>query len=118
MDTRLARNFAQDAMEDALNFPLYQPIQGWGLASNIRRAGFAFFGIYGTERNKQWLQQVEAGVPKGELCALAIIIIHSRTLHLGRPPAKCHTIVACEMSAWYDSSRIRSLLPKSRCRCR
>jgi hypothetical protein len=70
MSTSLARDFAQDDKEDALNFPLYQPIQGWGLASNIRRAGFAFFGMYGTERNKQWLQSVEAAVPKGKLCAL------------------------------------------------
>ena len=64
MDIRLARTFEQGAMADSVNFPLYQPIAGWGLASNIRRAGFAFFGIYGTERNKEWLAQVEAVVAK------------------------------------------------------
>jgi hypothetical protein len=74
MDTRLARNFAQDAMARAMNFPLYQPIQGWDLASNIRRAAFAFFGIYGTERNKDWLQQVEASVPKGAPSSLPSIL--------------------------------------------
>jgi len=30
-----------------------------------RCAGFAFFGIYGTERNLNWLTEVEAVVPKG-----------------------------------------------------
>lgn len=36
-----------------------------GLAANVRRAGFTFFGVFGTERNTQWLQQVEEAIPKG-----------------------------------------------------
>ena len=70
MDVRLARKFAQGAMPGSVNFPLYQPISGWGLPANIRRAGFAFFGIYGTERNARWLEQVEEAVPKGPLAWL------------------------------------------------
>jgi hypothetical protein len=64
MDVRLARKFEQGSMKNSVNFPLYQPIAGWGVAANIRRAGFAFFGMFGTERNKEWLSQVEALVPK------------------------------------------------------
>jgi hypothetical protein len=66
MDVRRADKFFACTCPNSQNFPLYQPISGMGLAANIRRAGFAFFGVYGTERNMQWLQEVEAAVPKGE----------------------------------------------------
>ena len=65
LDVRLQRNFADGAMANSVNVPLYQPISGWSLPANIRRAGFAFFGIYGTERNPGWLAQVEALLRKG-----------------------------------------------------
>lgn len=38
--------------------PLYIPIQEWDLASNVRRLGFAFFGVYGTEINEDFAAQV------------------------------------------------------------
>lgn len=69
MDVRLAHKFDAHACPNSQNFPLYQPISGMGLAANIRRAGFTFFGVFGTERNTQWLEQVEAAVPKGMLSA-------------------------------------------------
>jgi len=64
VDVRLDRKFSKGAIDGSESYPLYQPIAGWGLAANIRRAGFAFFGIYGTERNLQWLAQIESQVPK------------------------------------------------------
>ena len=64
MDVRLAQKYDANACPNSQSFPLYQPISGMGLAANIRRAGFTFFGVFGTERNMQWLQQVEDAVPK------------------------------------------------------
>jgi hypothetical protein len=72
MDVRLARKFQAGAMQYSQNFPLYQPISGWGLVANIRRAGFSFFGIYGTERNMGWLTEVEAALPKGPASSSAV----------------------------------------------
>lgn len=43
-----------------------QPIQAWDLPSTIRRAGFAFFGIYGTERNPGFIEEALAKVPKNK----------------------------------------------------
>jgi hypothetical protein len=34
--------------QGSVNVPLYRPILGWDIPSNIRRAGFAFFGVFGT----------------------------------------------------------------------
>jgi hypothetical protein len=65
MDVRLNRKYVNGAMEHSVNFPLYQPISGWSIPANIRRAGFAFFGIFGTERNPTWLEEVESCVRKG-----------------------------------------------------
>lgn len=62
LDVRLADKFNAVTPEGAVNVPLYQPIQKWDLPSNIRRIGFAFFGVYGTELNPSFLQEVEAVV--------------------------------------------------------
>ena len=48
LDVRLESAFARRALQGSINVPLYLPIQKWDLPSNIRRAGFAFFGIFGT----------------------------------------------------------------------
>ena len=48
LDVRLADKAAARAALPSLNLPLYRPITGSGLAANIRRVGFAFFGIFGT----------------------------------------------------------------------
>ena len=45
---RLAPKYEASHASSTLNVPLYKPIEGWGPAATIRRAGFAFFGIYGT----------------------------------------------------------------------
>lgn len=38
-------------------------------------SGFAFFGIYGTERNLEWLDEVQAAVPKGTPLLVAMSFI-------------------------------------------
>jgi hypothetical protein len=48
LDVRLASKYESGHAEGSLSGPLYLPIQKWDAASIIRRAGFAFFGIYGT----------------------------------------------------------------------
>lgn len=48
LDVRLGNKYEASHAAGSLSTPLYLPIQEWDLASVIRRAGFAFFGIYGT----------------------------------------------------------------------
>lgn len=43
----------------------YLPIQKWDLPSIIRRAGFAAFGVYGTELNPGFVEGVAAVAGKG-----------------------------------------------------
>ncbi|EFJ41288.1 hypothetical protein VOLCADRAFT_107756 [Volvox carteri f. nagariensis] len=66
LDVRLADSYGRRAAAPSTNVPLYQPIAGWDLASIIRRAGFAFFGIFGTELNESFLTEVAAKVPKNK----------------------------------------------------
>ena len=91
MDVRMHRAFAQGTIPGAVNHPLYQPIAGWSLPANMRRAGFAFFGMYGTERNPSWLQEVQRAVPTGavRLClparsatAITTQVSQSTALHM------------------------------------
>eukprot|EP01024_Parvocaulis_polyphysoides_P043594 TRINITY_DN3997_c1_g1_i1.p1 TRINITY_DN3997_c1_g1~~TRINITY_DN3997_c1_g1_i1.p1 ORF type:complete len:285 (-),score=39.18 TRINITY_DN3997_c1_g1_i1:211-1065(-) len=58
VDVRLTRKFENGGINGSVNIPLYQPISGMGIAPNIRRAGFAFFGIFGTERNLSFLEDI------------------------------------------------------------
>eukprot|EP01026_Neomeris_dumetosa_P016075 TRINITY_DN1610_c0_g1_i2.p2 TRINITY_DN1610_c0_g1~~TRINITY_DN1610_c0_g1_i2.p2 ORF type:complete len:283 (-),score=36.36 TRINITY_DN1610_c0_g1_i2:1087-1935(-) len=71
VDVRLARKFENGGINGSINVPLYQPISGMGIAANVRRAGFAFFGIYGTERNLGFLEEMESKFSKDE----AIIVV-------------------------------------------
>jgi hypothetical protein len=48
LDVRLVNKYDASHAAGSLSAPLYNPIQKWDLPSIIRRAGFAFFGIYGT----------------------------------------------------------------------
>lgn len=48
VDVRLGNKYEASHAAGSLSTPLYLPIQKWDIASIIRRAGFAFFGIYGT----------------------------------------------------------------------
>lgn len=59
LDVRLARKYDQAHASGAVNVPLYNPISKWDIPSIIRRAGFAFFGIYGTELNRDFAAQAE-----------------------------------------------------------
>ncbi|GMH43867.1 hypothetical protein BSKO_11801 [Bryopsis sp. KO-2023] len=51
-------------VDGSVQIPLYQPIEGWSIPKTMRRAGFAAFGVEGTELNPAWLEQVEATIPK------------------------------------------------------
>ncbi|GIL57869.1 hypothetical protein Vafri_13094 [Volvox africanus] len=66
LDVRLADSYARRAATPSVNVPLYQPIADWDFASIIRRAGFAFFGIFGTELNENFIAEVAAKVPKNK----------------------------------------------------
>jgi hypothetical protein len=48
LDVRLINKYEASHAAGSLSTPLYNPIQKWDLPSILRRAGFAFFGIYGT----------------------------------------------------------------------
>lgn len=70
MDIRMARKYAGAAARYSRNYPIYQPISGSSLPANIRRAGFAFFGIYGSERNPDFIAECEKDIKKGAaLCS-------------------------------------------------
>mmetsp|Transcript_32164 Transcript_32164/g.70174 ORF Transcript_32164/g.70174 Transcript_32164/m.70174 type:complete len:263 (-) Transcript_32164:436-1224(-) len=66
VDVRSPSDYNRGFIEDSLNMPLYRAIQGWGVAANVRRAAFAFFGIYGSELDPEWLSEMEATVPKNK----------------------------------------------------
>lgn len=66
VDVRLANKYENDHAAKSISVPLYQPIQNWDPISNIRRAGFAFFGIFGTEMNANFTQDAQAVIPKGK----------------------------------------------------
>jgi len=48
VDVRLFNKYEAGHAAGSFSIPLYNPIQSWDLPAIIRRAGFAFFGIYGT----------------------------------------------------------------------
>lgn len=66
VDVRLVNKYESSHAAGALSIPLYNPIQSWDLPSTIRRAGFAFFGIYGTELNTSFADDVLSRIPKGK----------------------------------------------------
>ncbi|KAF6264114.1 hypothetical protein COO60DRAFT_1485929 [Scenedesmus sp. NREL 46B-D3] len=66
LDVRLVNKYESCHAAGSLSTPLYHPIQKWDLPSTIRRAGFAFFGIYGTELNTNFADEVLSRVPKGK----------------------------------------------------
>ena len=65
LDVRLGSKYEASHAAGSLSAPLYLPIQKWDVASIIRRAGFAFFGIYGTELNTAFATEVQQRLPKG-----------------------------------------------------
>eukprot|EP00798_Chlamydomonas_sp_ICE-L_P010073 gene10073-7970_t len=66
IDVRLPAKYDEVHADNSVNVPLFIPIQKWDIPSNLRRAGFAFFGIYGTEINPEFTSQVEAAAKKGQ----------------------------------------------------
>ncbi|WIA35407.1 hypothetical protein OEZ86_003852 [Tetradesmus obliquus] len=66
LDVRLGNKYEASHAAISVSTPLYNPIQKWDLPSTLRRAGFAFFGIYGTELNTNFGDDVLSRVPKGK----------------------------------------------------
>mmetsp|Transcript_4959 Transcript_4959/g.8638 ORF Transcript_4959/g.8638 Transcript_4959/m.8638 type:complete len:262 (-) Transcript_4959:85-870(-) len=66
VDVRTPEKFNnQAAAARSINVPLYIDIQDWDVASIVRRLGFFLFGVAGTELNPNFIEQVQAAVPKG-----------------------------------------------------
>lgn len=79
-------------------------MQSWDLPSNLRRAAFAFFGVYGTELNPEFLELATGVLPKSEsvwisaafcpllISALSSFVIFCRTVLVPRPYLFCRTV--------------------------
>lgn len=65
VDVRLGMKYDKGHPEGAKSLPLYIPIQGWSPAAIIRRVGFSFFGIYGTQLNTNFMAEAADVIPKG-----------------------------------------------------
>jgi hypothetical protein len=73
MDIRMLRRHEQAAARNSKSYPLYQPISGMSIPANVRRAGFSFFGIYGSERNNDFIAEVQKDIKKGAFqCSLFV----------------------------------------------
>lgn len=56
LDVRTAQEFADVRPEGAVNAQFYRLIKEWTPRDILRRAGFAFFGVFnGTEENPEFL---------------------------------------------------------------
>ncbi|KAL4430353.1 hypothetical protein ABPG77_002159 [Micractinium sp. CCAP 211/92] len=64
IDIRPSNEFQRGRIPGSVNCCFYQPIEGWSPDKIIRRAGFAFFGVYGTEANPDFVEEVAAAAPK------------------------------------------------------
>mmetsp|Transcript_10499 Transcript_10499/g.28832 ORF Transcript_10499/g.28832 Transcript_10499/m.28832 type:complete len:247 (-) Transcript_10499:91-831(-) len=67
VDVRPANDFASGHIEGSVNVPLYQPITGWEPKQVLRKAAYAFFGVFnGTEANENFAEDVKkaAGLDK------------------------------------------------------
>lgn len=66
LDVRMEGKFEEKALPNAINIPLYRPIQLTNPVAILRALGFAFFGVSNSERTPGWLEQVEEEVPKNK----------------------------------------------------
>ncbi|KAK9829425.1 hypothetical protein WJX72_005776 [[Myrmecia] bisecta] len=65
IDIRPQPEYEAAHVPGSLNVPLYRPITGWDMRKALRRAGFAFFGVFnGTEANPNFLEEVAEVVDK------------------------------------------------------
>eukprot|EP01023_Acetabularia_acetabulum_P028400 TRINITY_DN2682_c0_g2_i3.p1 TRINITY_DN2682_c0_g2~~TRINITY_DN2682_c0_g2_i3.p1 ORF type:complete len:238 (+),score=31.28 TRINITY_DN2682_c0_g2_i3:79-792(+) len=65
IDIRPSAAFDKMHIENSINVPLFQPIQGWTPWKVARRAGFALFGVLnGTEINPNFIQEIEEIISK------------------------------------------------------
>ncbi|PSC67375.1 rhodanese-like domain-containing chloroplastic [Micractinium conductrix] len=64
VDIRPDNEYKKGRLPGATNCQYYRSIEGWSPDKIIRRLGFSFFGVYGTEANPDFLAQVAAAQPK------------------------------------------------------
>ncbi|KAL4419871.1 hypothetical protein ABPG75_006969 [Micractinium tetrahymenae] len=64
VDIRPSNEFSRGRIPGSVNCCFYQPIEGWSPEKIVRRVGFSFFGVYGTEANPDFVDEVAAAVPK------------------------------------------------------
>jgi len=64
LDVRMQNKFSEKSLPNAVNIPLYRPIQLTNPAALLRALGFAFFGVSNSERTPGWLEQVQETIPK------------------------------------------------------
>lgn len=63
IDVRPSNEFEAGHIEGSNSVPLYQPIEGWAPQQVLRKAGFAFFGVFnGTEANENFEAEVKEAV--------------------------------------------------------
>ncbi len=64
IDVRPVDQYQSGFIQDSINVPLYQPIEGWDQRQILRRLGFALFGVFnGTEINPNFLEEMAQAAP-------------------------------------------------------
>lgn len=97
VDVRLPFKHTDRRPVPSINVPVYIAIQKWDVPSIIRRIAFSFFGVYGTELNKNFVQEVEAAVPKGK----DIYLICERGGSLVNKPGTLYGFESRSLKAYY-----------------
>ncbi|KAK9904100.1 hypothetical protein WJX75_004511 [Coccomyxa subellipsoidea] len=65
IDIRPPDEFKAGHIKGSIHIPLYRPITGWDARKFLRRAGFAFFGVFnGTELNPDFFDGIMAAASK------------------------------------------------------
>ncbi|CAL8470779.1 g10321 [Coccomyxa elongata] len=65
IDIRPPDEFKAGHIKGSIHVPLYRPITGWDARKFLRRAGFAFFGVFnGTELNPTFFEDIAAAASK------------------------------------------------------
>lgn len=63
VDVRPKSEYLKGHIAGAANVQYYRLIEGWSVWQTLRRVGFTFFGVVGTEANVDFLDQAAASIP-------------------------------------------------------
>jgi len=72
IDVRPKSEYAKGHIKGAANVQYYRLIEGWSAWKTLRRIGFTFFGVVGTEPNTDFLNQAAAVVPDASQGAVLV----------------------------------------------